>query len=405
MEATKVHHNSRDNCYTFKYCDPISGKWKTKFVPSVIKTESDAIIWADSFKLSLEAKKQVPSNAEVAAPVHTVKTLLPLWEEYLWNVKTNREGDKLDESTIKGWIGKVRNYAADKPIGSIPLTAEKFTAHAVLAWVEWLKTLGMAKYTLKDTVASLRTMIADARKKNWAPGLVHNPVADEIVRSEIPVGETRAGKNNPIHLTADDTRALLTCSSYSIPPYRKVKNVVALCTGMRSAELQGLCWSQVNLAKGYIDVSRQLKKGGEHPVFGPPKKKSFREIPLHPLAAHALAFWKKQAKKTGPDAPVFPDPKTGLYCKANAARSFRDDLQASGLSTQYQGKYNIDQHATRRTFLTLLSDAGVSDELASTLAGHSKRGVRRHYVKDNMRKFIPAIASLPFDGVTLGWVS
>lgn len=398
-----VSYNKRDKCYFGKYKNPIDNKWKTKFIPVSCGTEAEAKVWFAAFLDNLQQTQVVPVNLTVVAKVHTITSFYPEWEEYLTKVKTNKSGDPLDPSTIQGWLGKVRIYVLTHSLGNLPLTVDKFTPLAVVEWVEGLKRMGLAKYTIKDIVSALRTMIGDARKKGRIT-LPYNPIADEIVKSEIPVGETRAGKDNPIHLSKKSSCVLMSCESESIPLYRKVKNSLALTSGARSAELQGLAWKHVDLEAGTIEIVRQLNKGGQFPTFKGCKKKSERTLPLHPLAVLALTYWKKKALKTGNEDPIFPDPKTGLYCKANAARALRDDLRAADLSTQYQGKFNIDQHATRRTFRTLLADSGVDDTHADALMGHTKKGVRKFYIKDNLEKFIPAINLLPFSKVELGWI-
>jgi integrase len=74
-----------------------------------------------------------------------------------------------------------------------------------------------------------------------------------------------------------------------------------------------------------------------------------------------------------------------------------------GLSPLFQGSFNFDFHSTRRTFLTLLSAAGVSDTDISVLAGHRKKGVLKHYVANHMERYHGVIVKLPFDSVKIVW--
>lgn len=391
--------NQRDKCFFGKFKSP-EGKWKTKFVPVAYKDEGAAKVWFADFLNGLAAGS-VPTNKQVTKTVHTLSTIFPLWDDYIHKVRTNKAGNPLDAATIVCWRGKASKYVLGSTLAHVPLTAEQFTPHVALAWVEWIKSLGVAKYTVKHIVGVARIMVGDARKKGWID-LPFNPFADEIVMSEVPAGETVAGKDNPIHLSKEEACQLMACSAASIPLYRKVKNVLALCTGARSAELQGLAWKHVDLKSRLLVIDRQLKKGGSCPVFGPCKRGSERTLPLHSLAVEALRHWQKVTGGSGDD-PLFPDPRTGLWCPANAARSFRDDLVSAGLSSQYQGKFAFDQHATRRTFLTLLDDAGVSSEAASAMVGHSRKGVRKHYVAAHVERFIREIQKLPFGKVKLTW--
>ncbi len=391
--------NKRDRCYYGKYKDPEKG-WKTKFIPVSCSSEQQAQEWFTNFLNTLDNTGATPTNVEVKKKVHTISTLFPLWAAYVQEVRTNRNGNPLDLTTKKSWQQRITCYVLGHSIAAVPLTTEAFTPVLILGWVEEIKARRLSKSTTKDIVMCLRTMIGDARKKGWIT-LTFNPVADEIVKSEVPAVETVAGAGNPIHLSKEAACQLMACGSVGIPLSRKVKNVLALCSGARSAEMQGLAWRHVDVKARTLTIDRQLKKGGETPRFGRCKAGSERTVPLHHLAVEALTHWKKMSLKTGPDDPVFPDPKTGWWCTGNAARNFRDDLRAADLSTQYQGKYNFDLHSTRRTFLTLLDDAGVSTEAASAMVGHAKKGVRKHYVKSHVERFVREIEKLPFDSVVL----
>src|SRR5262245_15293551 len=57
---------------------------------------------------------------------------------------------------------------------------------------------------------------------------------------------------------------------------------LALDTGMRKAELCGLPWEDLDLARARVTLQRQLPKPGPAPVFGPVKNKTPRTIEVAP---------------------------------------------------------------------------------------------------------------------------
>lgn len=398
-----IGFNKRDKVFYGSYRDPGTNKTKTKSIPRTVADEASARSWLINFESELHA-----SVAPVAVPAMvTMRTLLPLWETHLKGERTSREGKPLDPRTIKKWVGCIKLHVLSHRIGDVPITNESFDPYLAIELVSALKQKLESTYYVRDCVLAARAMIGDARKKRWV-NLYGNPFQDEMVFSEVPQASPLSGKNNPIHLSEDETKTLLTCEG-SIPFARRVATLVALSSGLRIRELQGLAWKHIDLKARTIEVERQIVQGGESPIFKAPKKESFRTLPLHPLAEKALRAWRKHFPSIDPEGPVFP--RNGswdvyeMWSNGPAsAAGFRADLRTAGLSDKYEGKHDFDFHATRRTFMTLLNNAGAPDEKVGALAGHAKSGVRRHYVKDHMVKFRPVIEMLPFDGLKLPWL-
>ncbi len=337
---------------------------------------------------------------------NTLASIYPLWKKYIQNEKTNKNGNLLDYTTQGIWLVRARRYVLTHSIANLPLTAEHLTPVVCVKWLDYVKGLGLAKYTIKDIVQVIRTMISDGRKKGWIKlsDLPYNPFLDEIVKSEIPVGSTIAGKDNPIHLTEGEAVQLMSSANAKTPLWRKVKNILALTTGARDGELQGLSWSRVDLGARLMVVDRQLKKVvAGVPLFAPPKRGSHRTLPLHSLAVDALRELQRVSGGKG-EEPVFPNfmvGSVGQYFRSDSADYFRIDLRAAGVSDQFQGVHNHTIHSCRRTFMTLLADAGVSDVDIGILGGHCQVGVRRHYIASHVERFIDVIEKLPYKNVIL----
>ena len=90
---------------------------------------------------------------------------------------------------------------------------------------------------------------------------------------------------------------------------------------------------------------------------------------------------------------------THLY-QHHIPRYLRQDLVEAELSAKIDG-FNIDNHAMRRSFLTMLADAGVEESIRTVLGGHKAKTVTdRHYTARNLPRFVAAVNALCFTGVS-----
>ncbi len=153
--------------------------------------------------------------------------------------------------------------------------------------------------------------------------------------------------------------------------------VLALNTTMRSVEIKGLRWRDVDLFKKTLTVKRNTTKtdAGE------------RVIPLNRDAVWALGeIWKRSevyAKTEGsgfsevlPEHYVFPacehyrlDPSKPMKSWRNAWRSLTTEAGLKGLRF----------HDLRHSSITVLAEAGLSDQTVMSIAGHVSPQMLRHY--------------------------
>jgi integrase len=84
--------------------------------------------------------------------------------------------------------------------------------------------------------------------------------------------------------------------------------LLAAGTGLRISECLGLQWHDVNFADGIIHVRRTWTCG----QVGLPKSKASKgPVPLHPLLAEFMLFWKKRTTYSQPQDWVFPSNRLG----------------------------------------------------------------------------------------------
>ncbi len=143
---------------------------------------------------------------------------------------------------------------------------------------------------------------------------------------------------------------------------------VALLTAMRSGEITGLMWSQVDLAKRIITVGRAKTSSG-----------TGRQIPMNEelfqiLTAHAQWFAKKFGE-TKPEYYLFPfgkpqptDPTRPTTTLKTVWGSIRDEAKVS-----------CRLHDLRHSALTKMAEAGVPESTMLALAGHMSRAMLERY--------------------------
>jgi integrase len=396
--------NKRHGVYFIKY-RTLDGKRSTKNVPAVYQTEEAARAWADKAIVYYRntGKWVAAAGATSAEPV-TIRSLHQKW------LKFREVQAKTSATTLAQFESNMRLYILTDPIADQAI--ETLTPKVLRAWVRLMsvKIAGktgkkIAANTAKNIVATLTRFFRDARAESWIE-LDSNPMKDEMVRDEVPPAINVAGKGVVVHVPREDLIVLLRSDSPLIPPQRKMRHVVACTTGAREGEISALAWHHVRLTAEipHVEIERQLTTLG---AFEPPKRDSYRTLPLHPASIKALAWWRSTgwALLTGREPtdedPVFPS-TTGAFFRPRAALQLRHDLGAAGVAMHYKG-HPMDAHALRRSFATMLADAEVPEDVRAILMGHASKTVTdRHYTARNLGRFVGAVAKV--DLGTAGWV-
>jgi integrase len=141
-----------------------------------------------------------------------------------------------------------------------------------------------------------------------------------------------------------------------------------LLTGMRSGELSGAAWGQVDFERRVLTVGRAKTSRG-----------TGRQIPMNNdlfvlLSAHAAWFTKKFGE-TRPEYYMFPfgavpnDPTRPTTTLKTAWDSIRED---SGVSCRL--------HDLRHTAVTKLAEAGVPESTMLSLVGHMSRAMLKDWL-------------------------
>ena len=164
--------------------------------------------------------------------------------------------------------------------------------------------------------------------------------------------------------TKDEIRLLLT----RVPAKHKHIIVTLIFTGMRSSELRGLTWDNVDLEKGVIRIRQRADRWNE---MGAPKSRAGRrDIPMTPMVRETLAEWLKRCPK-GPPNLVFPNGKGNAETHANIYHRVFKPLMVDGGIVDGEGKPRFSIHGLRHAAASLFIEQGWSPKKIQTILGHS----------------------------------
>ena len=238
----------------------------------------------------------------------------------------------------------------------------------------------LAPQTVNKVMTTAAAVFARAKRHRFC---VENPAADaersRMAPAEVLEGEAQSrDANRPVRadevLNLNEIRRLLDASD---PGYYRTLFMAAALTGMRSGELLGLRWSDVELYENRIQVRRSLswervrRDADDKPpelsqprFFEPKTATSRRTIPLSPELIAALKRWKLQSPK-GKDDLVFPAP--------SGAPAHRSNVLKRGLyPALVRAKLRrVDMHSLRHSFASILIAAGTPITEVQALLGHS----------------------------------
>ena len=217
-------------------------------------------------------------------------------------------------------------------------------AHKVLSSLKALLRHAQARGNVAQNVALAVKIKANSRDKKRLEIGIDIPTTDEI-KAIIAA----AGRLRPLLLTA-------------------------IFAGLRSSELRGLRWSDVDFKKGVLHVRQRADR---YSIIGKLKSKAgHRTVPLGPQVINALREWRLVCPR-GEHGLAFPTPKGGIALHNNVVRAFRKAVRAAGLTdTEGKSKYT-GLHALRHFYASWCINPidrggqGLQAKVVQQLLGHS----------------------------------
>lgn len=289
-------------------------------------------------------------------------TLRAEWEAFIAGAKTgailDRTRTPYKPATLRGYE---RGWAKiDPEIGAHKMSAVRRAD--IQAMVDRWAAEGMAPATIRNTLNPLQAMY---RRAVAADRIAVNPTTGlEIQKVE-----------NGRERVADPTEAVKLLGA--LPDGEQALWATAMYAGLRRGELRALRWSDVDLAKKRIAVSRSWDDNAGEQT--PKTKAGRREVPIVPPLAAALKAHKKSTGRDGSDL-VFgrtasePFVPTTARSRALAAWAAADKARAKELGRALRDGEKltpITLHECRHTCASLLIAAGANAKALSVVMGHA----------------------------------
>jgi integrase len=190
---------------------------------------------------------------------------------------------RLEPATLESYRGHLDGHIIPY-IGAVKLS--ELTVPLVRRFMDKLKADGRSPAMIKRVVGDLGSILADAQERGM--------VAQNVVRSLSQRKKRHAAERRHKHRlkagvdipTPEEIRAIVAALQGRWRPLL----LTAIFTGLRSSELRGLPWHDVDLKHGLLHVRQRADKFG---TIGKPKSAAGqRTVPLPPIVVHTLREWK-----------------------------------------------------------------------------------------------------------------
>jgi integrase len=216
-------------------------------------------------------------------------------------------------------------------------TLSDLTAESFESWRA--KRTGSAKYS-NDCFGYVRTFISWLRKKSR---LLADPLVD-VAKIKI-----RTSASHRCALTTDEIKRLLD----SVPERRSTIYLVAVYTGLRRNDLNGLRWLDFELDRTVpvVRVHSSISKNVKASV-----------LPLRGEVVEALRRFKPEQAQPADRA---------FFGKVPNIDTFKRDLARVGIANRDEAGRKVDFHALRTTFGTHLAASGVAPRVAMEMMRRS----------------------------------
>jgi integrase len=183
---------------------------------------------------------------------------------------------------------------------------------------ELLETL--SRPMARKVLSSLKSVLRDAQRRG--------NVSQNTALSAKRIDPDKRGKRKleiGVDIpTADEIKALIAALSGNWRPVF----LTAIFTGLRSSELRGLRWQDVDLRQGKLQIRQRADR---YNVIGKPKSEAGnRTVKLGPLVVNALREWKLKCPKGEHDL-VFPTRNGHIARHNNLVRAFKRTGKKAGL--------------------------------------------------------------------------
>jgi len=251
-----------------------------------------------------------------------------------------------------------------RKFGAIPLSRLTWTD------IESLYGAMRASGRGREWIRRCATVLTRALELAGKRGLIDaNPSKDAV--------RPKSVRKKPFAPTEDDVRALLQSVAVRDRQMADLATVLA-STGMRTGEVLGLQWGDVELTAREVHVAAAITDGG--PGVGvvrkPTKRSDWRDVPLTGSATEAL---QRQAARH--EEVTGQPPSRTTYVFGGSVEG-TDPLRPDSLSHRWagaRGESPLTLLDLRHYVATAMLDAGESYRTVADILGNSEATLRLHY--------------------------
>jgi integrase len=263
-------------------------------------------------------------KVEVGKGIHTPssKSITVATAAHDWLTYIEMEG--VEKATLANYTYTVNHHLIPR-IGAEKLA--KLTTPRVNAFRDELLRTTCSRTLAGKVLTCLKAIIKDAKRR----GNVAQNVASDVTISTNKRAEGRLEVGTDIPTPLEIQRILAAAMGR-----RRPFLVTAVFTGLRSSELRGLRWIDVDLAKGEVSVRQRADR---YNAIGRPKSWSGnRTVPIGPFVTNTLKEWKLACPK-GPLDLVFPTGNGNIESRGNLIKNLLWPAQvAAGVTVPKLGK-------------------------------------------------------------------
>jgi len=248
--------------------------------------------------------------------------------------------DKLEAATLESYRQHLRDHI-------IPFIGDLRLGHisvpVVRNFMDKLKAEKRSPAMIKRVVGDLGAILSDAQERGE---VAHNAVRSLSKRKKRGAGQKR-GQKLKVGIDIPSTDEIRAIIAHLKGRWRPLL-LTAIFTGLRSSELRGLRWTDVDLKKNVLHVRQRADKFNE---IGAPKSESGeRNIPLPSILVSALREWKLACPK-GEAGLVFPNGAGQVENHANIVQRGLAPVQiAAGVVTRAAEAKYTGLHALRHYY-------------------------------------------------------
>jgi len=336
------------------------------------KTKTSPILQNFSQQLQAQQLSQkvlgIVGQATPAPQLTKLQEMVERWLEGKRNTKS--------ESTFIRYRQVIREFIQTIGVAALQLPVSHIQPQHIEAFMADLIAKGQSPSNQRIKVKVLRSFFNRAKALHT---ITHDPTSP----IELPSGF----KNTREPFTPDELKALLAVCD----PNWKALVLLGALAGLRLGDASSLTWQNVDLEKRVITYFPKKKR------HLPGAKRV--EVPIHNDLHEAIL--NLPVSSNAPTSPLFPKwcnkipaGRKGLSMKFNelVAKAGIDSL---ALKKKGQRTFQAKTfHSLRHTFVTLMAENNVSQELRRELAGHDS-DVHRIYTHHSTETYRRAINSIP----------